>query len=140
MSRERMREIEQEKAARMRERIMQEEARKEEERRMRQQKLEEADSLLNHAEEALDSREAPSHLCPPPPSFLRPSCLLYYFVTYLSFTYLSLTYHFGNQHTTPPLWKQRGSCLMCAILRIRSADVQRNGGTRCVSARNQAMC
>jgi IS30 family transposase len=57
-----MREIEEEKAARTRERMMQEEAKREEERRMRQRKLEEADSLLNHAEEALDSCKSPSQV------------------------------------------------------------------------------
>lgn len=51
-----MREIEEERLARLREKILQEEARKEEERRIRQRKLDEADSLLTHAEETLDSR------------------------------------------------------------------------------------
>jgi hypothetical protein len=75
MSRERMREIEEEKAARTRERMMQEEARREEERRTRQRKLEEADLLLNHAEEALDSCESPSKvICVLFLSFAHPSC------------------------------------------------------------------
>ena len=67
-----MREIEEEKAARTRERMMQEEAKREEERRMRQRKLEEADSLLNHAEEALDSCKSPLKSSVPFPSL---SCI-----------------------------------------------------------------